>query len=98
MATLKEEQKKKERMEVRITPSRKEIIAKAVRYSGSTSASAFMIEAAVAKAMAVIEHQERILTTERDKEVFFHALFESDAKPNEALIALAEEYNNAQKK
>lgn len=86
---------KNERVEIRINTKRKNTIIKAMQYSGAKSVSEFMLEAAYLKAIAVIENEERILSSEHDKKVFFKALFEDTQQPAPALVALADEYNKA---
>jgi len=42
-------------------------------------------EAAYKSAKVLIEKEERILASEKDKETFFSALFDHETKPNNAL-------------
>jgi uncharacterized protein (DUF1778 family) len=86
---------KNERVEIRIATKRKNTIQRAVQYVGAKSTSEFMIEASYAKALQVIERQERILQNEEDQEIFFNALFETEQKPNEELLALSKQYYEA---
>jgi len=44
------------------------------------------------------ETKDAILSTERDKAIFFNALFEEDSKPNTKLIQLAEDYHKMRSK
>lgn len=84
-------QKKMERIEFRVSSEEKELLQQAQAISGLGSLSAFVSNAVHEKATQVIKDKERILLTERDKEVFFQAISE-DSAPNEALLNAAQDY------
>jgi len=86
-----DKQKKMERIEFRISIEEKELLQKAQAISGLSSLSAFISNAVHEKATQVIKDKERILLTERDKEVFFQAISE-ESEPNEALLNAAQDY------
>ncbi len=57
------------------------------------SLSDFVISAAQARAEQVVARHEEILTSERDRKVFFEAITEATA-PNAALQQAAQRYQN----
>lgn len=87
--------KKDERIEFRISPEDKEIFLRAQKLSGDKTFSSFVTRVVRAEATNIIAQKERILASERDKEIFFNAIF-GDAQPNEALSEAAKRYKSTQ--
>jgi len=71
------------RFDGRIPEEQKNLFLKAAMITGKTT-SDFVFQAAVEKAILVLQEKEKILASERDKELFFDALM-NPPKPNEAL-------------
>lgn len=82
---------KKERIDIRVTPEEKEIFLKAQKLSGERTFSAFVTHIVKAKSFEIIEENERILASERDRKTFFDAIF-ADQEPNQALKDAAKKY------
>lgn len=77
-------EKNASRTELRLSASDKELFEYAKEISGFTTLAEFMRTSIREKAEAIVNAHERILNTERDKEIFFDALM-SPPPPNEAL-------------
>jgi len=71
---------KKERMELRLTPSRKQIIQKAMAVSGQTAA-----DIAYEGARHVLEQHERMVLKGADRDVFLNAIM-NPPKPTKKLV------------
>ena len=85
--------KKSERIEVRVSETEKKLFIHAQRISGITSISAFITRVVTKSANEIIEQNQKILSTEKDKQVFFDSIF-SNAKPNKALRDAAKNYKS----
>lgn len=85
--------KKDERIEFRVSPEDKDIFLKAQKLTGDKTFSSFVTRIVRAEAINIIERKERILASERDKEMFFKAIF-NDAEPNKALSDAAKKYKS----
>ena len=83
-----------ERIDIRITPEEKEIFLRARKLSGDRSLSAFITRIVKDKAFEIIEENERILSTERDRKIFFDAIF-ADMEPNQALKDAAKKFKSS---
>ena len=88
--------KKEDRIEFRVSPEDKDIFLRAQKLSGDNTFSSFVTRIVRAEATHIIEQNEKILASERDKEIFFKAIF-SDAKPNKTLSNAAKKYKSIQK-
>ncbi len=66
---------------------------KAAFPGGYRNLTDFVIAAVRDKANEIIEKNESIIASERDKEIFFSALMKPP-KPNKELLAAKEEYDN----
>lgn len=88
--------KKDERIEFRVSPEDKEIFLRAQKLSGDKTFSSFVTRIVRTEATHIIEQKERILASERDKELFFKAIFR-DAEPNKTLSDAAKKYQSIQK-
>ena len=84
---------KNERVEIRISSYDKQIIKRAVKLSGDSSLGSFIVRVVKAHAEDIISRSDRILVSEKDRKVFFKAVFD-DAKPNSNLINAAKRYNS----
>lgn len=79
---------KQSRLEVRISQSDKKIFEKASRISGHKTLTGFVTYIVKKQAKEIIEENEKILASERDKEVFFNAILANN-KPNDKLKSAA---------
>lgn len=80
-----------ERINLRTTHERKQFIATAATYCG-TSLSAFLLESAEQRAKKVMKEQAQIQLTIKDWDTFAKILDEAENKPRPKLKALVEEY------
>lgn len=83
--------RKDDRIDIRVSPEEKKIFRRAHKLSGDKTFSGFVTRIIRAKSMQIIEANERILASERDKEVFFKAIF-ANREPNQVLVAAANKY------
>lgn len=74
------------RINLRTSPEAKALIERAAAIMGST-VSGFMLQNAYEAASRLIEQQERITLSDRDRDVFLDAI-ENPAEPTQALIDL----------
>lgn len=72
------------RLDIRLTEKERDFFYKAFEVSGFSSFSEFVLQALRKESDKVISKHEQILSSERDKKVFFDALMNPPA-PNEAL-------------
>jgi len=86
---------KNERIDIRVTPEEKKIFLSALRLSGDRSLSAFVTRIVKTKAFEIIEENERILSSERDRKIFFDAIF-ADMEPNQTLKDAAKKFKSLQ--
>ncbi|MBL7473773.1 type II toxin-antitoxin system TacA family antitoxin [Robertkochia sediminum] len=82
---------KDERIEIRVSHQEKRIFRKAQKLSGDKSFSSFIVRIVKDHAEEIIAKNDRILASERDRNMFFDAVFEA-SKPNQNLIKAAEKY------
>jgi len=82
---------KDERIELRVTSADKEMFIKAQKLSGDKSFSSFIVIVVKQQAEEIVAKNDRILATEKDRKVFFDAVF-ADSKPNQNLIEAAKRY------
>ncbi|MDZ4747053.1 MAG: DUF1778 domain-containing protein [Saprospiraceae bacterium] len=78
--------KETERIEFRVSKEEKELFDHARNLIGLTSLSEFARRAIKKEAIAVVEAEQRILTSRRDKALFFNALMGDETPPNDALM------------
>lgn len=81
-----------ERINLRTTYERKNLIATAAAYSGTTL-SAFLLESAEERAKQVMQEQTEIQLTVKDWNTFSKILDETENKPRPKLKALVDEYS-----
>ncbi len=84
---------KSERIDLRITPTDKELFKRAQQISGDTSLSSFLLRIIKQKTQEIVAEKESILLTQKDRELFFDAVF-GDIEPNEKLKKAAKRYKN----
>lgn len=84
-----------ERIEIRISNDDKNIFKRAQKLSGDKTFSSFLVRVLRSYSQNIISEHERILTSQRDREIFFDAVF-SDLQPNEKLTAAANRYKTTQ--
>lgn len=90
---MKTQIKKDDRIEFRVAPEEKKLFRRAQQLSGDKTFSGFVTRIVRARSIQIIEEKEKILASERDKEIFFKAVFE-DSKPNKALFEAAKKYKS----
>jgi uncharacterized protein (DUF1778 family) len=80
------------RFDTRLSIEQKQFFEKAALLGGYRSLTDFILKAVQEKAKEIIDENERILESERDKEVFFEALLNPPV-PNQNLLEAKEDYN-----
>lgn len=85
---------KNERIELRVSAEDKALFQRAQRLSGDRSFSSFVVRVLKTHALEIISENERILATEKDRQIFFDAVF-GTTKPNQALLAAVAKYKSA---
>lgn len=88
---MKTQMSKEERIELRVSSMDKEIFKRAQAISGDKTFSGFIIRIVRKHAEEIVAQNDRIISSERDREVFFNAVF-GNGKPNEHLIEAAKKY------
>lgn len=81
----------KARFDARLTLEQKQLFERAAQLSGFKNLSEFVIVTLNQRAKEVIEKEERLFGSERDKGIFFEALL-NPPTPNEKLVAAYEKY------
>lgn len=84
---------KNERIEIRVSPYDKRIFQKAQKLSGDKSFSSFIIRIVKEQAEEIVSKNDKIIASERDREIFFDAVFGNDT-PNNNLVAAAKKYKS----
>jgi uncharacterized protein (DUF1778 family) len=84
---------KDERMELRVSPADKRFFKRAQKLSGDKSFSSFVVRILKKEAEEIVSKNDRIIATERDRKVFFDAVF-SNEKPNQNLVAAAKRHKS----
>ena len=90
MAT-KEIKQSKARFDTRISKEQKVFFERAARVGGYRSLTDFIVLTVQEKAKEIISEKEQIIASERDSEIFFDAITNSQ-KANKNLINAANEY------
>lgn len=86
---------KTERFDTKIALIEKQIIEKAAYIAGFKSTSSFVISTVLERANAIIEQREKILKSEKDKEIFFTAILNPNTPPpNKKLLEAFEQFKN----
>ena len=81
-----------ERVELRISSTEKKIFQKAQKLSGDKSFSSFIVRIVKKEAEEIVAKNDRILATEKDRQLFFEAVF-GDMEPNQNLVEAIKRYN-----
>ncbi len=84
---------KDERIELRVSSTDKRIFKRAQKLSGDKSFSSFVVRIVKKKAEEIVAENDRIITSEKDRQVFFDTVF-SNTKPNQSLVAAAKRYKS----
>lgn len=84
---------KDERMELRVSATDKRIFKRAQKLSGDKSFSSFVVRIVKKEAEAIVSKNDRIIATEKDRQVFFDAVF-GNLKPNQNLVEAAKRYKS----
>ncbi len=82
-----------ERIDIRITLEEKKVFLRALKLSGDRSLSAFVTRILKAKAVEIIDENEQILSSKRDRMIFFDAIF-NEMEPNNALKVAAKKFKS----
>lgn len=85
---------KEARLDIRLSAVYKMFLKQVYKPAGYRSLSAFILQAAIEKAEAIVEKEKLILASERDKVVFFKSLLKP-AEPNSALRKASKEFKKA---
>ena len=67
---MEAQKNKSERIDLRITPTDKELFKKAQYISGDTSLSSFLLRIIKQKTQEIVAEKESILLTQKDRELF----------------------------
>ena len=90
---MKTQLNKDERVEIRISSHDKKVFQKAQKLSGDKSFSSFIVRIVKQQAEEIVAENDRIIASEKDREIFFDAVF-GESKPNENLIEAAKKYKS----
>lgn len=82
---------KNKRIELRLSEAEKEIFQKAQELSGDKSFSSFVVRIVKKEAEEIVAKHSKVLASERDRELFFNAVF-GDLEPNQNLRDAAQRY------
>ncbi len=88
--------KKDERIEFRVSSEDKELFQKAQKLLKEKTFSSFVTRIVREKSKEIIEENDKVLATERDREIFFNAVL-GDLEPNDNLLSAAKKYNQLKK-
>lgn len=86
---------KNERIDIRVTPEEKKMFLQAHKISGDRTFSGFITRIVKAKSVEIIEENKKILASERDRQLFFDAIF-SEQKPSQTLKDVAKKFKSLQ--
>lgn len=90
---MKPQISKDERIELRVSSTDKQIFKRAQKLSGDKSFSSFIVRIVKKKAEEIVAENDKIIITEKDRKVFFDAVF-SNSEPNQSLISAAKRYKS----
>jgi uncharacterized protein (DUF1778 family) len=80
------------RFDARLTQKQKDLFEQAAAIKGFKSLTEFVIHYTSEAAIFIIERHNAVLTSEKDKAIFFDALV-NPPKPNAALVKATKHYN-----
>lgn len=89
MGTLKQD---KARFDTRLPLEQKQLFEKAAILGGYRNLTDFVIVTVQSKAKEIIEERERIIASQKDKEIFFDTLL-NPPKPNNDLLSAKGKYD-----
>ena len=84
---------KDERIELRVSSADKRMFKRAQKLSVEKSFSSFIVRLAKKQAEKIVAKNDRIIATEKDRQVFFDAVF-GNSKPNQNLVSAAKRYKS----
>ena len=87
MMTTASKKKEDSRIELRLSKEDKALFEYASKLKGFKSFSEFARLAIQKEAKAIVDEESRILSSQRDQEIFFNALLGKETKPNKALLS-----------
>jgi uncharacterized protein (DUF1778 family) len=90
---MEEQLNKNERIELRVSSTDKRIFRRAQKISGDKSFSGFIVRVVKQQAEEIVAKNDRIIATEKDRQVFFDAVF-GNTKPNQNLVEAAKRYKS----
>lgn len=82
---------KNERLDLRVSANEKALFRMAQQLSGDSSISSFIVRIVKEQAEVIVAKSEQILASERDRKIFFDAVF-GKSEPNQLLKSAAERY------
>jgi uncharacterized protein (DUF1778 family) len=82
----------KSRFDTRLPLEQKQLFEKAAILGGYRNLTDFVIVTVQSKAKEIIEERERIIASQKDKEIFFDSLV-NPPKPNNDLLSAKDEYD-----
>lgn len=82
---------KNERLDLRVSAKEKALFRMAQQLSGDSSISSFIVRIVKAQAEEILAKSEQILASERDRKIFFDAVY-GNSEPNQLLKSAAERY------
>lgn len=82
---------KQSRFELRLSKDDRAVFEKDSKLSGYTTLASFVTYTVRERARRIIDENEQILASQKDKEIFFNAVL-SDAEPSEKLKQSANKY------
>ena len=80
------------RFDTRLSKEQKQLFERAALLGGYRNLTDFVIATVQSKAKEIIEEREKIIASQKDKEVFFDALV-NPLKPNKDLLDAKKTYN-----
>ena len=83
----------KARFDTRLPEEQKQFFERAAVLGGYRSLTDFIVLTVQDRAKEIIEERERVVASQRDKEIFFDALL-NPSKPNKALTSAVNEYKD----
>lgn len=84
----------KARFDTKLSRTQKEFFEYAASIGGFRTLTDFVITSVQEKAKAIIEQHKALLSSEKDKEIFFDAIMKP-SKPNKKLVEAARRYKKA---
>lgn len=82
----------KARFDTRLPLDQKQLFERAAILGGYRNLTDFVIVTVQSKAKKIIEERERIIASQKDKEIFFDSLL-NPPKPNKDLLSAKEKYD-----